>query len=312
MNKVVVTTCSLNHLAQAKSMGDSLIRYNPDYKLIIGLVDKLNDRVRIDQYSPHEIVEAHTLNIPEFEDMSKRYTPLELNCALKSFYCSYTFEKYSAGQVIFLDSDILVYDSLQYLEHELETNSILITPHITVPFPEDGRRPVEKEMLKNGVFNAGFFAVKNNNIGNSFLNWFKKRMIGQAYVNAKEGLNADQTWFNLVPLYFDEVFIVKHAGCNVAYWNLHEREVTKKGKNYFVNKDFPLLFFHFSGYSLQFPGKLSRHQDRIDISHSGVLQELVKQYHDSLLKNDHPKMLLLENVYSKKNWKKKLKKILKK
>ena len=111
MKKIVVTTCSANHLAQAKSLGDSLLSFNPDYKLVIGLVDKLENRLEPGSYYPHDLVEVEALDIPEFAEMHRRYTTLELNCALKCFFLHYTFESYKPDILFFLDSDILVFDS---------------------------------------------------------------------------------------------------------------------------------------------------------------------------------------------------------
>jgi hypothetical protein len=307
MTTVVVTTCSLNHLAQAKGLADSVMQYNPGYKMLIGLADRLDGRVPADYYAPHDLVEAHRLGIPEFDAMCERYTPLELNCALKSFFCDYALKHYRADVVIFLDSDILVFDSLQYLEQQLQDRSVLVSPHITMPYPDDGRRPQEREMLKNGVFNAGFFAFKNDGTGTAFLGWLMRRMVDQCYVAPKEGLNADQTWFNLVPLFFQNTIVLHHPGCNAAYWNLHERTVSKREGRYFVNERYPLLFFHFSGYSLQHPHTISRHQDRIALENQDALRELLQIYHDTLLKNKHPELLSLPHAYGKPGFGKKLK-----
>jgi hypothetical protein len=311
MNTVVVTTCSLNHLAQAKGLADSLMRHNPGYKLVIGLVDRLEGRVPAAYYLPYEVTEAHTLNIPEFPTMCERYTPLELNCAMKAFFCDYALKKHQADKVIFMDSDMLVFQPLHFLEEQLQQASILLSPHITSPYPNDGRRPFEKEMLKNGVFNAGFFAFRNDVEGLRFLTWLKQRMIDQCYVAPKEGLNADQTWFNLVPLFFRNVMVLQHPGCNAAYWNLHERTVAKSDAGYVVNGTYPLLFFHFSGYSLQYPQQLSRHQDRILTEQAGTLPGLLQLYHDTLLQNKHLELLKEANVYQKSTFGTRLKKLFK-
>jgi lipopolysaccharide biosynthesis glycosyltransferase len=296
---VVVTTCSANHLAQAKGMGDSLLRYNPDYKLLIGLVDKLQERKPANYYAPHDMAEAHELNIPQFDEMLKRYDVFELNCALKIFFVMHAFKKYAAERVIFLDSDILVFDSLQYIEDELDNNSILLTPHILTPFEADGKRPYEREMLKNGIFNGGFFALRNDEPGKAFLNWWKERMTDQCYVNLKEGMFVDQKWLNLAPLYFSSLKWLQHPGCNMAYWNLHERKLAKADDRFSVNGQ-PLLFFHFSGYSMQSPDLISRHQDRISMNENSALKELFNLYHTTLLKNNHLEMLKSKCYYTKK------------
>jgi hypothetical protein len=299
MKKIVVTTCSANHLAQAKSLGDSLLLFNPDYKLVIGLVDKLENRVAPEFYYPHDLVEVEALHIPEFAEMCQRYSTLELNCALKCFFLHYTMEAYKPDILFFLDSDILVFDSLKFLEEQLVDHSILITPHITEPYPDDKHRPQEKEILKTGIYNGGFLALRNDENCQALLDWWKPRMVDQCYERPKEGLNVDQKWLELVPLYFRNVKVILHAGCNVAYWNLHQREIRKKGNNYFVNDD-PLIFFHYSGYSIKHPEQISRHQDRISFEGNVELRELFQLYYRTLVANDHEKMLSLECYYQKK------------
>ena len=209
---VVVTTCSANHLAQAKGLGESVLKYNPGYTVMIGLVDKLNGRVPADYYTPLDIVEAHELDFQEFESMRERYDVFELNCALKAFFAAEAFKKYSASKIIFLDSDMLVFDSLSAIEDKLDIHSVLLTPHINSPFPIDNKRPFEREMLKNGIYNAGFFALKNDEGGMAFLNWWKNRLIDQCYVDLKHGMFVDQKWLNLAPVFFSFSRIAKASG----------------------------------------------------------------------------------------------------
>ena len=299
VTKIAVTVCTASHLAQAKALADSLLKYNPGYKIVIGLVDKLNGRLPRTYYHPHELIEAHELMIPQFDQMIKRYTLLELSCALKYFFVDHCVKKYNAPGIIFFDSDILVFESLQYIQDELREFSILFTPHITVPYPDDGKRPMEKEMLKNGIFNAGFFALRSDDNGNAFLTWVKERMIDQCYIRPSEGLNADQSWFNFVPVYFDKAKALHHPGCNAAYWNLHERKISKQGEHYFVNNK-PLIFFHYSGYSVNHPDQISRHQDRITLRENKALKELFELYHGTLIANDHEKVLSLKCYYQKR------------
>jgi len=300
MKKIVVTTCSANHLAQAKSLGDSLLSFSTDYKLVIGLVDKLENRVNPRFYYPHDLVEVEALQIPEFAEMYHRYTTLELNCALKCFFLHYVLESYQPEMLFFFDSDILVFDSFTFFEEQLVNNSILLTPHITEPYPDDKHRPQEKEILKTGIFNGGFLGLRNDENSHALLDWWKPRMVDQCYERPKEGLNVDQKWLELVPLYFKNVKVILHEGCNVAYWNLHQREIRKQGNKYFVNND-RLIFFHYSGYSVEHPNQVSRHQDRINFEGKVELGELFDLYHRALVANDHEKMLSLKCYYQKKS-----------
>ena len=56
----------------------------------------------------------------------------------------------------------------------------------------------------------------------------------------------DQRWVDFAPSFFDH-FILKDPTYNVAYWNLHERDLEWTDGRYLVNGQ-PLTFFHFSGF----------------------------------------------------------------
>jgi len=296
--KIVLTVCTAAYLAQAKALGDSLLQYNPDCRLVIGLVDKIESRIDKNYWAPHELLEARELNIPQFEKMCRQYTTLELVCALKSFFTDHLFKKYNPSQLIFLDCDILIFDSLSYIESELRNFSILLTPHITQPFPVDAHKPMEKNILKTGMFNAGFYALRNDENSKKFIDWWKERMVDQCYERSKEGLNADQKWLNFLPFYFENVKSVTHAGCNLAYWNFHERSIEKKQDKFFANNQ-PLLFFHYSGYSLNYPDLISRHQDRFDMKENAAVHEIFKFYQQVLVQNDHEKFQKISCYYQK-------------
>lgn len=296
--KIMLTTCSLNHIAQAKSLGDSVLKYAPEYKLVIGLVDKLEGRIPVEYYAPHQLIEAHELNIPFFDEMCRQYNVLELNCALKSFFTAHVLEQFAPDCFIFLDSDMLLFDSLSVVEEELAAASILLTPHILSPFPGDNNNPKEKDILKTGMFNAGFYALSNDSTAKAFVDWWKERMKDQCYERPKEGLNVDQKWLNFVPLYFSNVKVLRHPGCNAAYWNLHERKIEKNGNSFTVNGE-PLIFYHFSGYSLKQPDKISRHQARFAMDTNPAVKDLFSQYREILIKNRHEEMLQLACYYKK-------------
>jgi hypothetical protein len=307
MDTVVVTTCSANHLAQANALGDSLLKYNPGYKYVIGLADKLSEAVKKDFRFPYEIIQAEDLKLPAFNEMYKRYNTFELNCALKSFFLDHVMRRDKPAKLLFMDSDVLAFHSLDYITGQLNDHSILLTPHIFSPFPADSHKPQERDILKAGLYNAGFIALKNDQTGNAFLKWWTDRMVDQCYERPKMGWVVDQNWLNFAPIYFDNVLAVSHLGCNVAYWNLHERKIDKRGNEYFVNDEYPLLFFHFSGYQFSLPEIISRHGSRQNMRDFPMLKELFDTYHGMLRENRHAEMLKIPCYYrKKKTWMQKL------
>jgi lipopolysaccharide biosynthesis glycosyltransferase len=255
---IAYTICTASHLGQAKTMADSLVAHNPEYKVIIGLVDKISEKIDLSFFHPHEILLVEELQLPEFEEMKEKYSLLGLTCALKSYYGSFLLEKYAPAKLIYIDTDIFVFDSFDYIDRSLDTFSIIVSPHIRSPYPDDNKRPAENVILNVGNFNGGFIAMRNDENTKAFLDWWKQKMKDKCYEDPSEGLFDDQIWLNFVPIYFNNVRILDHDGYNVAYWNLHEKKIERKEDKYSVNQNCTLAFFHFSGYSVERPGVLAR------------------------------------------------------
>ena len=125
--KIAFTICSLNYFAQALSLGESLSRINPQYKYIIGLVDKPDefykncDEELISLVEKNNIIEIDKLDIPNFELFCLRYDIMELNTAVKPYYFDYFFRNTEDLEyVVYLDPDILVYSKLEDLDNHLK------------------------------------------------------------------------------------------------------------------------------------------------------------------------------------------------
>ena len=81
---IIFTLCSNNYLAQAKTLGDSLLKYNPGYKFIIGLVDELSKEVDYNFFKPYTIIPAAQIGIPDFDSLWKKYSIVEFNTCAKA------------------------------------------------------------------------------------------------------------------------------------------------------------------------------------------------------------------------------------
>ncbi|MGP4079666.1 hypothetical protein ACTWQL_07080 [Pseudalkalibacillus sp. R45] len=129
----------------------------------------------------------------------------------------------------------------------MKTHSVVITPHIIQPPENLKSMGLEQSFLQSGIFNTGFLAIKRSKTANAFVDWWTERLEHFSYTDPPRGLYNEQRWIDLVPVYFDHVFQLKHPGYNVAKWNFFERRLTEQNGKYFVN-GFPLRFFHFSGF----------------------------------------------------------------
>lgn len=286
--KVAFTVATANYLSQAKTLIDSFLAYNPEYKFYVTLLDKIDGRFDKSIFAPAEIIEVEHLNIEAFDKMLFSYNIFELSNALKPFVAEKLLHiSDDVKHVLYFDCDIRIYAPFVEVEDLFSNHNILITPHFFTPVPLDGLLLDEASFLNSGIYNGGFFALKKCKSTFDFLAWWKDRMKEFCVVDFTAGLFVDQIWWNFVPLYFDGVHIIRNIGYNVAYWNLHERTLSSDGQKYLINDETPLSFFHFSGYDFNKPGIISKYQTRYDFESRKDLVHLFAQYQLEVMTNKH-------------------------
>lgn len=275
------TICSINYLAQARALGESLAATNPDVKFVVGLVDVLV-AFEADKTPPFELVELHRIGIPNLDWMRKHYDITEINTAAKPFFFQYFIrENPDCQHFIYFDPDILVFTKLRALHEALQQHDIVLTPHTFTPYP-DRKLPNEADLLNSGTFNLGFLALAKSENTARMLNWWGEKLATQAYSDICRGLFTDQKWMNFTLHFFRKVFIDQHRGHNVAYWNLHERRLSRQNGQWLVNDTEPLQFFHFSGYGLDRPDEISRYQNRYTFTDRPDVRPLFELYAEKL------------------------------
>ena len=251
----VLTLCSANYLAHAKTLGNSLREHNPDFHFVIGLVDRLPKDLDPSFTQIFEVIPVEKLNLPQFDEMQRKYNIVELNTAVKPFYMAFLYERDpSVDVVIYLDPDILVCGSFNDLLGKLENYNIVLTPHSCSYDDSAVNIYYEKVMLWAGVYNLGFIATSRSAETHAFLKWWKIRLQNHCYYRPGEaGSFFDQLWIGLVPLYFKGVYVEKDPGYNFSYWNHFERRMNIRDGRYVVNNQYDLVFVHFSGYKPENP-----------------------------------------------------------
>jgi hypothetical protein len=214
-----------------------------------------------------------------------KYDILELNTNVKPTFMKHLLATHQLEKLVYLDPDIFVYAPLTPVFDALDSANAVLTPHITTPV-DDGKRPNEQDHLYNGTYNLGFFAVRGSDEAKNILSWWERRCLDNGFSEGRTGLFVDQKWMNLAPGLFGGVTILRHPGCNMAYWNLHERHLTPDTDgSYRVNGNAPLCFFHFSGIVVSDPAMLSKNTDRFTLAVRPDLQQLFAAYKAAVLAN---------------------------
>jgi hypothetical protein len=263
-------------------LAESIREHNPDLPpLLVLLADKV-DGCFDPSKEPFQMIQLEDLSDKTaVRHMSFYYTPFEFCCALRAYLHEYIFEKTNAESWMFLDSDILVLNSLSPIFERIKSNSILLTPHITRPVESADDEFIEINLLHAGLYNAGFLGLNRHDETSAFIKWFCCRL--QQYAFDNNALFFDQAWLNLVPIFFQDVYLLKDLGINLGHWNL-QGHVIGSDEGRFLVDGIPISFFHFSGWDPAIPHIISKYHPRLDSDQISGWIELATEYASKLKK----------------------------
>jgi glycosyltransferase involved in cell wall biosynthesis len=283
----MLTVVSANYIPAARVLCRSFAEHHPDVRRFVLLVDKLTDGI-VPRNEPFELVRLEDLGIPDLSDFLAQYTVIEANTAVKPYALRHLFERYKLDKLLYLDPDILIAGRLDAVWNALDSNSIVVTPHMREPF-SDNHLPAEIDILRCGTYNLGFIGLRQGESARRLLDWWADKTEYDCVIDLPSGLFVDQKWMDLVPGYFGDTCILRDPAYNTAYWNLHERSLTYVDGQYLVD-GLPLKFFHFSGYEPHRPTTLSKHQRRHDLRSMRSVRRLCDEYGKALFDADYDAM----------------------
>ncbi|HZU79854.1 MAG TPA: glycosyltransferase, partial [Acidimicrobiales bacterium] len=223
------------------------------------------------------VLGVEDLGLPYVYEMCFKYDVTELSTAVKPTLLSVLMRKFGERRVLYIDPDIWVVRPLTEVARALEDHEIVLTPHLSGPIPDDGLAPSEQDILIAGAYNLGFLALADGPQSRALLDWWAERLRDLCRADPAQGLMVDQRWIDLVPTLFPSTHLLRDDTYNVAYWNLHSRELRRRGRGFTVNGA-PLTFFHFSGFDPRRPTNLSKHQSRHEVVEGSPLHDLLARY----------------------------------
>lgn len=243
------TSFSFSYLTRAILLARTLRAAHPDWELWATLVDRpppgLDVASALAEFDRHLFAEE--LGIDAWESWIFKHDIVEACTAVKGQMLSHLLDQPGTDSVVYFDPDIAVFHRMDSLLAQLDTKSILLTPHqVDANLGEGAVRDNEITSLKYGIYNLGFCAVHNDEIGRSFAHWWARQLYFACYDEVENGIFTDQKWCDLVPGLFDRVGIVRDPGCNVASWNLSRRRITFTTDGTALVNGSPLKFYHYT------------------------------------------------------------------
>lgn len=264
MTVYVYTSIALNYFPKARVLSTTLKRFHPTWKFCMLVAEDINEQVRTKMLSYDDIDEVichNQLNLTDGFDTTLTYNQIkqfifkhslvEFCTAIKGGALYYLLNKADCDAVFYFDPDIAIFDDCTQLTDHFQNNkSILLTPHLTdIEKTLDAVWDNEISTLKHGIYNLGFVGVKNDTNGRKFARWWRDRLDMYCYDDIPTGVFTDQSWCDMVPAVFDGVEVLRSPQYNVSTWNLNHRYVDGKDiHNLYVNHNYKLCFYHFSGF----------------------------------------------------------------
>lgn len=290
------TIIARNYLAFARVLGRSYLEHHPGSRFYVLVVDGQTDDLPAGDGLT--VLSPDVLKLPYFFELCFKYDVTSLCTAVKPTLLARLLDDFGEREVFYFDPDILIERRLEEAIAALDRANILLTPHLLEPIPLDGYKPSEQEILVSGAFNLGFIGVRAGETTAEFLAWWSSRLRENCRIDPCQGLFVDQKWINLVPGLFPDTVILRDLTYNVAYWNIHARELAARGGTYWVGAR-PLAFFHYSGFSPLRPTELSRHQNRTQVTSGSVLADLLGRYAERVLAAGHANSIKLAYGYGR-------------
>lgn len=232
--RALVTISSVDYLPQSITSLVEAAKHCGPCDLIVLLVTMRNVSHHNQILNPRGI---KVLNLPALADhgladnVIYNYGKDNLRWGLKPSLMSKLLDSYES--VVYIDNDILFVGDWEWLWKDVESHDVTITPH--------RGKPSAWFQWNNGVYNAGFVGASLSGLP-TIIKW-EELCAWKCEINRELGLYVDQKYLDIFPTLCN-CKIVKHAGCNLAAWNMDVSIINEEGEPT-VNGD-PLVFVHLS------------------------------------------------------------------
>lgn len=241
------TLFNSNYLSRGLAMYNSLEAHCDDFHLYILALDEncleILSRLKLRHVTP--------IALKEFENEAllavkpgRTATEYCWTCASSSI--KYCIEQYNLDHCIYVDADLLFFSNPKVMYEEMGEKSVQITRHrYTTCFDQTET---------SGIYCVQYLTFKNNPEGMEVLNWWVNACLEWCFCRMEDGKFGDQKYLDDWTKRFSCVQELTNLGGGVAPWNVQQYAFKNvrgkvKGTEFFSNKQFDLIFYHYHGFS---------------------------------------------------------------
>jgi lipopolysaccharide biosynthesis glycosyltransferase len=235
----LITHCDINYLSRALALIHSLREHGESAPIHVLCHDALSleklDDLRLEGVYAVSRSTMYDL-FSELIEAEKTRSSLEFFYLFSPYLLKY-LEKHNYEQLVYLDSDLYFFGSLESTLSPVQNFDVGIVPH---RFDE-----TDAHLNVYGVYNVGLVYFKNNPSALKTLDWWAESCIQSTKLEVTDISFGDQKYLDFFERMEASTYIFKSHGHNTAPWNNHKAQLTAEHE-LSIRGD-KLFYFHFSG-----------------------------------------------------------------
>lgn len=279
---------TVDYLPYVSSLLITLQRHNVAYDCSVLITDITRDHMNeITHYFDNKVdlLCCEDLDIDFIRSMREYYSALEFNAACKILAVDYQFRKKKKESCLVIDADMYCLSDISSSFESIESD-IVVYPHALSPFPHDLSLPSDIEIILTGHINGGLVYFKNTEKSLCAIDWLKSNVKYQFFISPKHGMHAEQHWLSALPFFFSDITLVSNdKTVNIAYWNLHERNLYENDGLIMVEGKRAKLI-HFSGFPMLSKGRFTKYTDRRFSDQTEIILRKLSLEYESLINHE--------------------------
>ncbi len=282
----IASVITRSHVSSARAFALSLSKTQKKFQLFTLVVDGLRKEDSwINGFPELNALFPEDLQYPPYEEMTTYYDAFELCNAMRPVFLSYLLKVRKLPSIIYMDTDILMVGTIPEPQKLLLEGEFGFCPHVRWSYPADGLYPNNWHLPLYGPYNSGFMVFNHSPVSLEVLDFLSRQLKTHCF-NSTPTCFVDQTWLpTVVSLYAREFVPLTDPGLNIAYWNLHERKLTKQNEVIYAESS-PAVFFHLSGFDRANPTVVSKWTNRVTFDTHPLMNEVCGIYLAALEKFD--------------------------
>ncbi len=241
MGMVAFSLAPYSKVAHARVLLDSLKAQHNEIRTFLVIVER--HAQDIEGYG-HEFVKLEQLDVPEA--LAFQYEAEELQEALKPWALAYFLRNF--GSVLFCDPEGEFFSPLTGLASWMNDYEAVVVPNVLAPLPDDGLLPGNSDVLRTGLFHAGFFAMRASSEVDAFIQYWKEAVCqGLVGWDPLEQWTGNGAIFSSIGSYVGSLKIVRSRSVHFSSWSASQRSLSCAAGQW-MTADGPLVSVHFRGF----------------------------------------------------------------